>query len=421
MIPVLALLSMAPSGDQGPRVVGEAPVAIARALVEALHEGEAPSFPPGAGVALRPEPNTAAPALIGAVLDALPTPLETLGARVVSRATNVSDARAAGAEWLLSVGFRPAVEGTVIARLEEIDRGPFEPLQPRLVALAELLIHPASATPRTIPLTEAVPDGPTLGRPLTLLRWPRPVWAVASCPGADDRDHLLIAEANAVHLVDLEKKGGVRTLPLEHEPRADEPVRAPFASLRCGPPGDVGFGHGRLENGLVLGVEEGKLTVTRRLPGWPIGYSRGWWTARVDRGRRRFAPLLHRPDDVVLTLEAPLVELAISSEGRLFGVDEELQLRRLTATGAFGLPVSRAGVGLGLRSVGETLWVVATGPDARDELLLLVRGDRRSQRALTEPALSAAVGRPRGRWVVMAAVKEELGARILAWPLPEAP
>ena len=420
MIPELVFLSVAASADPTTRISADAPVAIARALVEALREKGEASFPAGAGVALRPEPDTAALSLIEAVLDALPSPLETLGARVIPRARNASEAREAGAEWLLSVGFRPAVEGTVVARLEEIDRGPFEPFTPRLVALAELLLGPSSSKPRTIPLAEPIPEGPTLGRALTLLRWPRSVWAVAACPGPDGQDHLLIAEANAVHLVNLERQDRSRTLALEDEARAEEPVRAPFASFRCGPPGEVGFGHGRLENGLVLAVGDGKLAVASRLNGWPVGYSRGWWKARVDRGRRRFAPLLYRPGDAVLTLEAPLVELAISNEGRLFGVDEELHLRRLTATGAFGLPVTRAGVGLGLRSVGEDLWMVTTGPNAQDDRLLILQGNGRSQRPLPQPALSAGVGRPRGRWVVMAAVQEKPGARILAWPLPEA-
>lgn len=400
----------------------DAPVAIARTLIETLHEGGSLGLPAGGAVAVRLMPGTGAEALVAAVLDALPAPLETLGARVLTGAPDIPEARAAGAEWLLSVGFRPIGEGTIVARLDEIDRGPFEPFLPRLVAQTEVRLTPALTALRPPVALGTSPRASPPARPLTLLRWPRPIWALIACPGRDGRDYLLIAEEKAVHLLALGARRSARALALDGELRAREPVRAPFAVLRCGPPGRAGLGHGQLQKGLILAFDEARLVIDARLQGWPVGYTaEGWWKARPDAGRRRFAPPLYRPDDAVLTLEAPLIELALSPEGRIYGVDESLTLRRLTATGALGFPLSPAGLGLSVRVIEDELVLAATGPDGAADRVMVFRENQKRELALPAPGTAAAVGRPLGRWVVLAAVADGARARVLAWPLEGEP
>lgn len=402
-------------------VLGLGPSEQARSALEALVAADGPGFPAGAHVAV----TTPSPELGWA----LRPQLESLGASFVSLAEDADQAVRLGAEWHLVVEPSP---DRLEVRVFEVDRGLWRPAPPRLVASASVE-RPFAASAPTTPVrpapappprrTEPPPGRFRLGRPVTLLRWEAPIWALASCPRSGGDEVLLLLEPSQLVVVELDgpRPRTLGRLDLSTEAPAERPIRAPFGLLRCGPPGQVGLGHGHLESGLVIAFD-GAPRIVERLAGWPVGHeAEGWWLARPDEGRRRFEPLLRTPQQAWLRLETPLLEISVAA-GRIYGVDERSDLRPLTRTGALGLPVTRAGAGLTAQVWDERTAVVTTSAQLGAEQVTLRFGAEVAEQALAAPTRVTALGRPRGRQpAVLVVTRRGEGRAVLSLPVEGIP
>lgn len=433
---IAALLAAAPTS--APRELD--PIQLAGDIVGSL-EKDGFGFPSGAAIAVSVRArdlvsplNGRASTWVQRMSRALRVHLEAAGGVFISwnQDEGPKSARLAGAEWLLEVLLSAESGALVIeADLIEIDQGVWRtsttPAPLHGFARIERGLKGPEIPPIGSPSDAAdAPQDLRLGEPIHLLRWPRRVLGLALCPvPRGEIDRLIVLETKRVVVLDL-NQGRVRTigaLDLSTWQERERPVRAPFGTVRCGPPGVAAFGHGRLFQGAEFSFTQG-VQVIRRLPGMAIGWDgEGWWLGQPDRGRRRFSRTIQHTEGPSIKTETPQYELWLD-ERSLLGVGPDLSLRPLTDSGALGLPLTAAGVALSARRMASGYpWILSSSPYSDREWIRLMVGSEESLRGLEAPLSAAALGRPRGRrWAAVVALDHrEDGHRIMLVPVEGTP
>ncbi len=259
-------------------------------------------------------------------------------------------ARAAGAEWLLSVRVEP-VGGSELtalsAALIRVDRGLWAPAPDEpgpVLAIADRTFSRAkTAPPPPPPPTGTV----SLAGPAVVLSvLPDRVLAMGACAPAEGRpDELVVVTEFYVRTYRFDRRGldVVAELDLTSLPRAPAPSREPFGTVVCDGAA-FAIGSSDLDRGYRVVRRGSGLAIERDLPGMPVGKdAKGWVLVHAVPGKNHFGPRLVRGDGA--TAEAAPAYAVWADAERAFFVSTDYALTRNPWSGG-AEPAGRAGSAL---------------------------------------------------------------------------